>query len=93
MPHTLALLTSELVTNAVSHAGMAGGQVILVRLSDGDRLRVEVLDEGPGFQRPNRWLDTEASSGWGLQLVERLAAAWGVETENGRNLVWFELDR
>jgi anti-sigma regulatory factor (Ser/Thr protein kinase) len=89
----LALLTSELVSNAVNHAGMTATEDILLRLLDGTRLRVEVVDSGPGFEPPNAWTDGERPNGWGLLLVDRLAAAWGVEPEGGGNKVWFELDR
>jgi anti-sigma regulatory factor (Ser/Thr protein kinase) len=89
----LALLTSELVTNAVNHAGMTATEDILLRLLDGSRLRVEVVDSGPGFDPPNAWTDGERIHGWGLLLVDRLAAAWGVEPEGSRNKDWFELDR
>ena len=33
----------------------------------------------------------ERADGWGLLLVERLAARWGV-VASGTTLVWFELD-
>jgi anti-sigma regulatory factor (Ser/Thr protein kinase) len=89
----LALLTSELVTNAVNHGGMTATEDILLRLLDGSRLRVEVVDSGLGFDPPNAWTDGERIHGWGLLLVDQLAAAWGVEPEGSRNKVWFELDR
>jgi two-component sensor histidine kinase len=60
----LALLTSELVTNAVNHAGMTATEDILLRLLDGSRLRVEVVDSGPGFDPPNAWTDGERIHGW-----------------------------
>lgn len=96
--YVLALLVSELVSNAVLHAGIASTQDIVVKVSDGDCLRVEVLDEGPGFD-PNRrrtYGDRtygESNGGFGLRFVDQLAARWGTEREDGHNKVWFELDR
>ena len=89
----LVLLTSEVVSNAVRHAGMSETQEVVVRFLDGDQLRVEVLDEGPGYDpTTKRAADRGSTDGWGLVLIDRLASAWGVETEGGRNKVWFELD-
>jgi anti-sigma regulatory factor (Ser/Thr protein kinase) len=88
----LALLTSEVVTNAVRHAGMSATQEVVVRVLDGDQLRVEVLDEGPGYDPTSERTDPERTDGWGLLLIDRLSSAWGVETEGARNKVWFELE-
>lgn len=91
--HTLALLTSELVSNAVVHAGMAATQDIVVKVADGKCLRVEVLDKGSAFDPPDQRIRSEPIGGWGLRLVDRLAARWGTQREDGGNKVWFELDR
>lgn len=91
--HALVLLTSELVSNAVLHAGMAATQDIVVTVADGKCLRVEVLDMGPAFDPPDQRIRWEANGGWGLRLVDRLAERWGTEREDGGNKVWFELDR
>jgi DNA-binding NarL/FixJ family response regulator len=88
----LQLLVSELVTNAVVHAGSEAQ--VAVRLLP-DALRVEVVDRGgpslgatvPGPER------VDAESGRGLFLVDRLARAWGVEPIDGGKSVWFEVDR
>jgi anti-sigma regulatory factor (Ser/Thr protein kinase) len=46
----LLLLTSELVTNAVRHAGPAQEDTIGVAVEvSGERVRVEVADRGSGF--------------------------------------------
>lgn len=88
----LRLLVSEVVTNAVRHAGMETGETIRLEIADGSegRLRVEVSDGGSGFTPVKRDPDLERPGGWGLYLVEELADRWGVET-GGRTLVWFEL--
>ncbi len=44
------LLVSELVTNAIRHAGLDDGDTITLSVEASDRaLRIEVSDPGPGF--------------------------------------------
>ena len=94
MGEDAALLTSEVVTNSVRHAGLSTDEGIDMELvlSD-DSLRVSVTDAGPGFE-----LDLDAPhleremGGFGLVLVERLSDRWGV-IRNRHNVVWFEIDR
>jgi anti-sigma regulatory factor (Ser/Thr protein kinase) len=87
------LLVSELVTNAIRHAGLDVGDVIrLVVVSGDSALRIEVRDPGPGFEPAAPAPDSERPSGWGLYLVRELADRWGVERA-AENRVWFELDR
>jgi anti-sigma regulatory factor (Ser/Thr protein kinase) len=87
------LLVSELVTNAVRHANLADGDVIVlvIDLAD-DALRVEVRDPGGGFVPSAPSPDPTRPSGWGLYLVAELADRWGVDSDEN-TLVWFELDR
>jgi two-component sensor histidine kinase len=87
--HTVTLLATELVANAVRHAGMRADQriVLLAHVAD-DFARIEVYDGGPGFDADVR----NDSSGFGLRLVEKLSTRWGTEVDEGC-LVWFELDR
>ena len=86
------LLASELLTNAVRHAGAP------VRLSAGVEplgglLRVEVHDEvveGVSVRRASG----DDEDGRGLQLVDVLAHQWGWRAvATGGKRVWFELDR
>jgi serine/threonine-protein kinase RsbW len=87
------LLVSELVTNAVRHANLAPGDVILLVVDLEDNvLRVEVHDPGGGFVPRAPAPDPTRPSGWGLYLVEELADRWGVDSDD-RTLVWFEVDR
>ena len=88
----LRLLTSEIVTNALRHAGLAAGDTVGVAVAvSGRRVRVEVADGGPGFDPAAVHGPTsEGVGGWGLHLVKQLADAWGVTRED-RNFVWFEL--
>ena len=83
------LLVSELVTNAVLHAGSE----VEVRVSAGPEVvRVEVVD---GSARPavRRHFSAESSTGRGMLLVEALASGWGVEPRATGKAVWFELAR
>lgn len=92
--HVCQLLVSELVTNVVLHtpeARSVAAADLRVRLY-GDRIRVEVRDDGPGFRTGPRTADQDVGSGWGLHLVDELADDWGVEA-GVQNCVWFELGR
>ena len=90
--HRLALLLSELVTNAIQHGGAGPHETIEVRLSSTrQRVRVEVRDPGSTSPRPRDRLDK--GGGYGLLLVDHLADGWGrEETDAGGSLAWFELD-
>jgi anti-sigma regulatory factor (Ser/Thr protein kinase) len=86
--HTVTLLATEIVGNAVRHASLRSDQriVFFARLHD-DFARVEVADPGDGFD-PDR-VETE---GYGLRLLAKLASRWGIDTRRGCR-VWFEVDR
>ncbi len=87
------LLVSELVTNAIRHAGLDDDDVIKLVVVAGDgALRIEVCDPGQGFEVTEPEPDPTRPSGWGLCLVRELADRWGVERHAGTR-VWFELDR
>jgi anti-sigma regulatory factor (Ser/Thr protein kinase) len=85
------LLVSELVTNAVIHAGSEVGLVVS-HAGAHATVRIEVRDSSA---RPVRMgsFEAEATSGRGVALVDALAARWGIVVdENCGKLVWFELD-
>ena len=85
------LLVSEVVTNAVLHGPADGEATIALHFATvGDVVQVEVRDEGPGFDPVLRHASPDAESGRGLQIVEALAEAWGVD-EGRPTRVWFEL--
>jgi anti-sigma regulatory factor (Ser/Thr protein kinase) len=87
------LLVSELVTNAIRHAGLDDDDVIKLVVVTGDRaLRIEVSDPGPGFAMSEPELDPARPAGWGLYLVRELSDRWGVD-QREHTSVWFELDR
>jgi anti-sigma regulatory factor (Ser/Thr protein kinase) len=90
---TLALLVSELVSNAVLHsdAPLASEIILRARVLDEGAVRVEVIDRGSGFSVTPRDA-TQPLGGFGLYLVEKQATRWGVDHECG-TCVWFELGR
>ena len=88
------VLTSELVTNAVVHAGTAA-DVLCLRTEDG--VRVEVSDHYPEREVPlqSSGLDfgsPDREGGRGLLLCAALASRWGVEYTPTHKHVWFQLD-
>lgn len=88
----LLLLVSEVVSNAVVHAGAPDGSKIGLTVSArAGTVRVEVRDRGAGTRglRP-RSPSVEAEGGLGLYLVEQLAGSWGAQADGGMR-VWFEL--
>ncbi len=83
---TALLLTSELVTNAVLHAGSD----VNIRVRVGDDIRVEVHDDSKRQLVRRRVHDKESTIGRGLALVEALASDYGSETVPGNGkIVWF----
>jgi anti-sigma regulatory factor (Ser/Thr protein kinase) len=83
------LLISELVTNSVLHAGQSRGAPLrIATFAVNGLVRVEVEDSGRGTVR--RRAPDPRSGGFGLELVELIAARWGVSQEHGTR-VWFEL--
>jgi anti-sigma regulatory factor (Ser/Thr protein kinase) len=87
------LLVSELVTNAVRHAGGGPERPLHVQLLRGPRwVVVAVADEGPGFTwHPTSPPAGNESGGWGLFLVDQIADRWGVECTTSGSCVWFEI--
>ncbi|MEV6170971.1 ATP-binding protein [Streptomyces sp. NPDC051954] len=72
------LLVSELATNVVRHGPLLEREfeVAVTALADGSCL-IEVSDEGQVEPRL-RLVGESEETGRGLQLVEHIAAAWGV---------------
>jgi len=82
------LLVSEVVTNSVRHSGMPAGAPLHVGVAmDARTVRVLVDDHGLGGVRKRR---PDDDGGFGLNLLDILAARWGVELDAGTG-VWFEL--
>ncbi|GAA3446235.1 ATP-binding protein [Planomonospora venezuelensis] len=79
------LVVSELVTNALLHG--AGAPVLRV-IGTPSRVRVEVADAGARLPRPR---DPGPFDGFGLNVVQRLSACWGVRRRRAGKAVWCEL--
>ena len=91
--YSLRLLASEIVTNSVVHAGLdADGWVTVSVERRRSRVRVELRDSATHVEPARRDPDRVGGGGFGLHLVDLLAASWGVE-RGERVCVWFELDR
>jgi anti-sigma regulatory factor (Ser/Thr protein kinase) len=100
------LLTSELVTNAVTHAtahqngktagrGITGEAVLLVIAADDTGLRVDVHDGSSDLPIIAGYVaeaEAEAETGRGLLLVTSLSAEWGFYRTAGGKAVYFTLE-
>ena len=87
----LALMLSELATNAVQHAATEF-EVSVHVAPDCGRVRVEVSDSAPGYPTPQDPVP-DAPDGRGLHIVRALADAWGIEMRRDRpgKTVWFSV--
>jgi sigma-B regulation protein RsbU (phosphoserine phosphatase) len=82
------LLVTELVTNAIVHAGTE----LELRLdTSSGGLRVEVVDSTPGHLLRPQPLDDAREGGRGLFLLDALASAWGSTHTRAGKAVWFQL--
>lgn len=82
---TAALLTSEVVTNAVLHA-RTPVDLVVRRLRHG--IAVEVTDGSRKQPRVGR-ATPESTNGRGIALLEQLASTWGVTTHRSGKTVRF----
>jgi serine/threonine-protein kinase RsbW len=87
------LLTSEFVTNAVTHSRsrLPGGIVKVVVAAKALALLIAVTDDGsdatvPAIRRPEY-----GEHGNGLLLADAIADLWGFECHSSRTVVWFKL--
>ena len=101
LPHeerdNLRLMASELVTNAVRHAGHAAhdpagldGSIDMVVTQADGATRLAVRDEGPGFTPPEA-PRTPDHGGLGFVIIEALSEAWGVICHDRGCTVWCTL--
>ena len=87
------LIVSELVTNALTHAGLAPTDVITLTVArHGTRLRIDV-DDGGSFTADSETFEYASrvgtNGGHGLRLVQRLALRW--QALDGRVSVWLDV--
>jgi anti-sigma regulatory factor (Ser/Thr protein kinase) len=88
------LCLSELVSNAIVHSrsSQPGGSFTVRAQVRGQRLRVEVSDQG-GPWHPSGRASTDEQNGRGLVIVGHLAARWGCEGHSRSGwTVWFEFE-
>lgn len=73
------LLTSELVSNAVRHAGADGNGAIRLKIAVGPQtVHVSVVDGGAGFDSTDVARSPRSDeAGWGLFIVEEISDQWG----------------
>lgn len=104
LTETAMLLVSELITNAVTHAGGVieppedlfelRGKVaqVMLCISLHESLRIEVWDQSSAPPVPHM-AASDATSGRGLELVASLSKEWGCTLLiTGGKIVWFALD-
>jgi anti-sigma regulatory factor (Ser/Thr protein kinase) len=85
------LVASELVTNAVVHSGCLDRHLLRVRGWLWDRhIRISVTDPGLSGHDAEIGSFHRQPGGWGLRLVDQLAAKWGSERDEGYH-VWAEM--
>jgi PAS domain S-box-containing protein len=85
---TAVLLVSEVVTNALLHAGTP---IDVAAHLDDDGLHVEVGD-GSLHMPVRRHYASTAGTGRGLLMLEQLVDDWGVSRHGRGKTVWFRLD-
>jgi len=83
----ILLAVSELVTNALVHAGAVPSVSIGVA---GDVIRLEVRD--PSVQPPVQRAAGGADGGFGLRLVDAVSDSWGYDPVEGGKVVWAQFD-
>jgi anti-sigma regulatory factor (Ser/Thr protein kinase) len=86
---TIELMVSELASNCIRHTG-AGFELAILQTPD--EIRVEATDNAGGVPTKRSPEPTDPS-GRGLQIIDMLSTAWGVDRRSpiGKT-VWFTID-
>jgi anti-sigma regulatory factor (Ser/Thr protein kinase) len=90
----MRLAMSEMVTNSILHGAADSREDVEVVVDvDARRVRLEVADNGRGFDPTGRTglPPAHSTAGRGLHLVDALSDRWGVELADGTR-VWAEFD-
>jgi anti-sigma regulatory factor (Ser/Thr protein kinase) len=83
----VALVVTELVANAVDHAG--GCRAVILR-TDGNQVTVAAVDTSPTHPRRR---EPDGNGGRGLTIVEALSTRWGVCDRPDGKHVWATFHR
>lgn len=84
----VVLVASELVGNALTHAGDDGDHQLDISWEvEHDAVVVRVLDDSPELPR-RRASGERDGRGRGLSIVAAIALDWGVRRTDGGKLVW-----
>ncbi|HEX2822268.1 MAG TPA: ATP-binding protein [Streptosporangiaceae bacterium] len=88
----VALVFSELLSNALRHAGpLPGAKIRVAWRLDADCVQVSVRDGG-GETRPELGEPTQgATGGRGLRIVEKLSKSWGTSHDQQGTKVWAQV--
>jgi anti-sigma regulatory factor (Ser/Thr protein kinase) len=87
----LALVFTELLTNAVLHSGSGPSDRLEVRVAlDADGVHGSVTDPGRGFSMDVESARPRVDGGLGLSIVGRLVRTWGVTQVPAGTEVWFD---
>jgi anti-sigma regulatory factor (Ser/Thr protein kinase) len=81
------MVTSELVTNAIRHAGAPKFDLEVMHLAGAGAIAVIVTDLSPD-PPVKRDPATDAEHGHGLHIVDALSASWGWRTEERGKAVY-----
>jgi anti-sigma regulatory factor (Ser/Thr protein kinase) len=85
------LIASELVSNAVLHSGCSSENLLEVEARLGtDQMMITVSDPGLSGGSAMTRSGADTTGGWGLRLVDLLAARWGSDRSDGYR-VWAEI--
>jgi anti-sigma regulatory factor (Ser/Thr protein kinase) len=93
--YKVLLLSSELIAVFVSGVEPRPDRVLRLTVATApDRVRITVAGEGPHASADALLHSKETPSlgGYGLQIVDRMADAWGTAGEHDEQ-IWFELRR
>lgn len=85
---TAVLLTSEVVTNSVLHARTQ--IVVSMHRTDDHTVTIAVHDDSPHLPRTRRH-SSDATTGRGLELLDRLSDEWHVDAEGDGKTVTFRV--
>ena len=81
------LATSELVTNAVEHAGPCVG--VLVEIHDHEVLRIAISDTHDSMPIPRDIVSKDDAGDRGLRILNAITDSWGTERIDGDgNTIW-----